>query len=67
MKCPTFVSYIVKNRCASMKCWPLCVLIPDGATCLCPDNAVFTSDSKYICDSRKPIMNVLFYIFFPDI
>ena len=40
----------VKNRCESLDCHPLCVHVPDGAKCLCPDGAEFLPGSNKSCD-----------------
>lgn len=41
----------IKNRCKSKGCWPLCVLIPDGAECVCPDYSNFVSGSSTVCNA----------------
>ena len=43
----------VKNRCQDLGCNPLCVLIPEGARCLCPDGANFLPDSNTVCEVGK--------------
>lgn len=40
----------IKNRCASLNCHPLCVHIPAGATCMCPNDATFLPGSKRSCN-----------------
>ena len=40
----------VKNRCHDLACNPLCVHVPDGATCLCPDGANFLPGSDTVCE-----------------
>ena len=50
-----YISYdpfvLVKRRCASLDCWPLCVLIPDGAQCICPDSSSFIDDTNTQCNT----------------
>uniref|UniRef100_X1Z8P5 EGF-like domain-containing protein n=2 Tax=Capitella teleta TaxID=283909 RepID=X1Z8P5_CAPTE len=42
----------IKNRCDNSSCWPLCVLIPGGHDCLCPDHSKFVAEhGKTICDN----------------
>ena len=36
-----------------MDCWPLCLLVPGGAQCACPDRTNFLPDSKTTCDTRE--------------
>ncbi|XP_013407657.1 low-density lipoprotein receptor-related protein 2-like [Lingula anatina] len=43
----------IKNRCSNKGCWPLCLLTPGGATCVCPDGADFKDANKTICDAAE--------------
>ena len=45
--------FSVKNRCESKECWPLCVLIPDGAECICPNRAEFLPGNTVHCDAGR--------------
>ena len=51
----------IKNRCESRNCHPLCVHIPDGATCLCPNDAEFLPGSSRTCNNaiENPISKPL--------
>ncbi|CAH1789469.1 unnamed protein product [Owenia fusiformis] len=40
-----------KNPCDKLDCWPLCVLVPGGARCVCPDHSEFVNSNKTNCDS----------------
>ncbi|XP_064646226.1 low-density lipoprotein receptor-related protein 2-like [Lineus longissimus] len=46
---PSKYNVTIKNRCNSLGCWPLCVHIPNGASCLCPDGS--NSNNGRICNS----------------
>ncbi len=45
--------FAVKSRCADAGCHPLCVHVPGGAKCVCPDRASFIQGSDKICDAGK--------------
>lgn len=47
------LSGAVKNPCATMGCFPLCLLTPTGGQCMCPDFSTFQVDSEKICNTRK--------------
>ena len=40
----------IKNRCESLRCNPLCVHVPGGATCMCPNDSDFLPGSTRACD-----------------
>lgn len=45
----------IKNPCANLKCWPLCLLTPAGGQCVCPDFSDFQIDSDRICNAPQEI------------
>ncbi len=45
------IPFAVKNRCLDFGCHPLCVHIPGGAKCICPDRTSFLQDSDLVCDA----------------
>ena len=48
-----FVFFTVKSRCPKngSTCSHLCLLVPGGFQCACPDNSTFIEGSQNICDA----------------
>ncbi len=41
----------VVNRCSDKRCWPLCLLVPNDAVCVCPNGAIFINTTH--CNNGK--------------
>jgi hypothetical protein len=48
----------IKDRCNNLGCWPLCLLVPNGAVCSCPDHTSFLTNSNKTCDAPQEIVEM---------
>ena len=43
----------VKSNCSKSNCSHLCLIVPDGYTCACPQGTIFVEDSDTLCNAGQ--------------